>query len=71
MMFSNFYVLRPDLAFYREDGSVRYATGREFFYIDDNHLSDAGAEEVPGLFSEAIQKAVSASNAPDPAQSKL
>lgn len=62
IMFPNLYVLRPDLAFYREDGSVRYANGSEFFYIDDNHLSDAGAEEVRGIFSEAIQKAVSVSN---------
>lgn len=47
-------VLRPDLAFYMPDGSVRYAAGRDFFYADDDHLSQAGAEHVRGVFESAI-----------------
>lgn len=48
-------VLRVDRDFSRPDGSIRYAEGRQFFYADDNHLSDAGAELVKGLFRGAIR----------------
>jgi len=36
--------------FRRDDGSVRYAEGRRFFYTDDDHLNDTGALEVADLF---------------------
>lgn len=49
-------VLRPDHEFLLPDGSVRYALGRVFFYADDNHLSDAGAESVRGMFEEMIHE---------------
>jgi peptidoglycan/LPS O-acetylase OafA/YrhL len=50
-------VLRPDLSFYNEDGSIRYASGRTFFYVDDDHLSDAGSELVRSLFEKAMSDA--------------
>lgn len=52
-------VLRPDLAFYQPDGSVRYADGRDFLYADDDHLSQAGANRVRSLFETAIIEATS------------
>jgi hypothetical protein len=48
-------VLRPDKLFFNPDSSVRYAEGRKFYYIDDNHLSLAGAELARPLFEEAIR----------------
>lgn len=53
----NLSVLRPDLTFYKKDGSIRYAEGRKFFYADDDHLNDAGVEEVRPLFEKAIAEA--------------
>lgn len=47
-------VIRPDLEFYHADGSIRYAEGRKFYYMDEDHLSDAGAERVKGLFAELL-----------------
>jgi len=58
--FPNLRVLRADLPFYEKDGSVRYAEGRTLFFIDDNHLSDAGSEEVRGQFESAIVEAMHA-----------
>jgi len=55
--FPNLHVLRADLPFYKEDGSVRYLSGRTFFYVDNNHLTSAGAEVVRGLFQCAIADA--------------
>jgi peptidoglycan/LPS O-acetylase OafA/YrhL len=55
--FTNMQVLRPDLSFYNKDGSIRYASGRTFFYADDDHLSDAGSELVRSLFEKAITDA--------------
>lgn len=60
--FHNLRVLRADLPFYREDGSIRWASGRSFFYADDDHLTDAGAEVVRRLFRSAIAEAHSASS---------
>jgi peptidoglycan/LPS O-acetylase OafA/YrhL len=40
--------------FQRGDGSVRYAEGRRFFYMDDDHLNDTGASEVADLFAKWI-----------------
>ena len=48
--FANVRVLDAAARFQREDGSVRYAEGRRFFYTDDDHLNDTGAEEVADLF---------------------
>jgi hypothetical protein len=55
--FPNLHVLRPDLAFYRSDGSILWASGRTVYYADTDHLSEAGAEIVEGLFASAIAKA--------------
>ena len=52
--FPGLRVLRADRAFFHADGSVRYSEGRKFFYVDNNHLSAAGAEEVRALFEDAI-----------------
>lgn len=51
-------LLRVDDAFYLPDGAVRYAEGRSFFYADDDHLSEAGAQHVQGRIAEAIARAV-------------
>jgi len=50
-------VLRSDLAFYHDNGSIRYAEGKSFFYLDTNHLTDAGTQQVRDLFSTAISEA--------------
>ena len=55
--FPNLRVLRPDLAFYEKDGSIRWISGRTVYYADDDHLADAGADVVRGLFENAIAKA--------------
>jgi peptidoglycan/LPS O-acetylase OafA/YrhL len=55
--FSNLRVLRVDLPFYKGDGSIRYESGRAFFYADGDHLSEMGAEVVRGLFRSAITEA--------------
>jgi hypothetical protein len=62
--FPNLRVLRADLPFYQEDGSIRYASGRTFFYADDDHLSDMGTEVVRGLFQSAIAEVHSDSSSP-------
>jgi hypothetical protein len=56
--FPNFRVLRADLPFYEGDGSIRYESGRAFFYADGDHLSEMGAEVVRGLFKNAITEAI-------------
>jgi lysophospholipase L1-like esterase len=40
--------------FYQEDGSVRYAEGRRFFYTDDDHLNDTGAAEISDLLQQSL-----------------
>jgi peptidoglycan/LPS O-acetylase OafA/YrhL len=50
-------LLRVDQPFYADDGTVRYASGRTFFYADDNHLSDAGAEQLRDVCTRAIATA--------------
>ena len=60
--FPNLRVLRADLPFYQEDGSIRYASGRSFFYADSNHLTDVGTEVVRGLFEKEIAEAHSGSS---------
>lgn len=50
-------VLRVDRLFYQRDGNLRYAEGRQFFYADDDHLSEVGSEQTRELFKEAIREA--------------
>ena len=52
--YKNLSVLRADLPFYTADGFIRYAEGRNFFYADNNHLSDVGSNVVRPLFQQAI-----------------
>ena len=54
----NLKLLRPDRAFYQADGSVRIFSGRTMYYADDDHLSQAGADLVRGIFQEAIAAAL-------------
>ncbi|MFN7986148.1 MAG: acyltransferase family protein [Thermoanaerobaculia bacterium] len=49
-------LLRVDDAFRLPDGNVRYAEGRKFFYADDDHLSQAGAEQVQDRIAAAIAR---------------
>ncbi|MBK8598364.1 MAG: acyltransferase family protein [Holophagales bacterium] len=49
-------LLRVDDAFCLPDGTVRYAEGRKFFYADDDHLSQAGAEVVESRLAAAIAR---------------
>jgi peptidoglycan/LPS O-acetylase OafA/YrhL len=55
--FPKLQLLRVDQPFYTESGSVRYSSGRTFFYADDNHLSDAGAEQLRDICTRAIAAA--------------
>jgi peptidoglycan/LPS O-acetylase OafA/YrhL len=55
--FSHLRVLRPDRLFYQSDGSILYAKGRTFFYMDDDHLCDAGSERVRGMLTQVINEA--------------
>jgi hypothetical protein len=47
-------LVRADRPFYMSDGSVRYYSGRNFYYADDNHLTDAGADVLRDIFAKAI-----------------
>jgi len=53
----NLRVIRPDSYFYDVDNSIRYSTGRDFYYADDDHLTDVGSEVVRGLFEKEIDEA--------------
>jgi hypothetical protein len=50
-------VIRADRLFYQPDQSVKYAEGRAFYYTDDDHLSDTGAELTRPLFEAALDRA--------------
>jgi hypothetical protein len=50
----NLIVVRSHFAFLNTNGSLRYADGRKFFYLDDNHLTDAGTEELRPLLEKVI-----------------
>lgn len=52
--FPKVQLLRVDPQFYMEDGSVRYSSGRSFFYADNHHLTQAGAEQVRPLIATTI-----------------
>lgn len=56
--FRNVQLLRVDQPFYFEDGSIRFAEGRKFYYADDDHLTDAGAELLRELCRQAIVNAI-------------
>ena len=58
-------LLRVDDPFTLPDGTVRYAEGRRFFYADDDHLSQAGAELVQDRIAAAIASGCGIT-APDP-----
>lgn len=60
--FENLRILKADGSFYLPDGSIHYASGKDFFYADDDHLSDAGSEVVRPLFEQAIIEAQSATS---------
>jgi peptidoglycan/LPS O-acetylase OafA/YrhL len=51
-------LLRADAPFYLPDGSIRYASGRTFYYLDDNHLSTEGTELLREPLTQAIQEAL-------------
>ena len=55
--FPKLQLLRVDQPFYANNDAVRYASGRTFFYADDNHLSDAGAEQLRDVCTRAIAAA--------------
>jgi peptidoglycan/LPS O-acetylase OafA/YrhL len=52
---SSLTVLRPDKLFYNDDLSIRYVSGRKFFYADDDHLSEDGSEITRSLFLRTIK----------------
>ena len=54
--FPNLHILRPDLSFYSDDGSIRWVYGRTSYYADDDHLAEAGAAVVRPLFEKAIEE---------------
>jgi len=62
--FPNMVIIRADLPFYLENGGVRYASERKFFYADNDHLTDAGAEQTQEQFTRAIMDARKAHSPP-------
>src|ERR1019366_8821539 len=56
--FPKVHLLRVDTLFYGDDDSVRYSTGRSFLYIDDNHLSEVGADLSRDMCRRAIIEAL-------------
>ena len=55
--YQNFQVLRVDSLFYNKDGSIKYSAGRDFFYLDVDHLTDVGSEVARPIFERAIKEA--------------
>jgi hypothetical protein len=53
---SRLRILHPDPLFFKPDGSVFYAEGRKFFYTDEDHLSDTGADLLRPLFAQELTK---------------
>jgi len=64
--FPKVHLLRVDTLFYRDDDSVRYSSGRSFLYIDDNHLSEAGADLSRDMCRRAIIQALVGSDEAPP-----
>ncbi len=52
-------VIRADQYFCNPDGSVRYFSGRDFFYLDEDHLAEAGAMQLHDALKAAIAEACS------------
>jgi hypothetical protein len=63
--------MRVDPQFYMEDGSVRFSSGRSFFYADDNHLSQAGVEQLRPLITRTIVAIKEAAHSPAGAQDRI
>jgi hypothetical protein len=61
--FDGVCVLRPDIALLMTDNRVRYLSSRKLLYIDDNHLSDEGAELFRPLFRKALTDTIQRSKA--------
>ncbi len=64
--FPRLRLLRADEPFHLKDGTVRYSSGRSFFYVDDDHLTDAGSEQVRGRCARAIAAAAGIEVEPGP-----
>ncbi|MDB5391182.1 MAG: hypothetical protein JWM11_6828, partial [Planctomycetaceae bacterium] len=50
-------LVRVDSPFYLQDGSIKYSSGRTFFYLDDDHLCQAGVELLRETCFQAIAAA--------------
>jgi len=50
-------LLRPDRLFLNQDGSVRYSSGRTFYYADDDHLAESGAALLRTPLTNALNEA--------------
>jgi hypothetical protein len=57
--FGNLSVLRPDKLFLQKDGSIKWSDGRSFFYADEDHLTESGADVARPLLERAIADATS------------
>jgi peptidoglycan/LPS O-acetylase OafA/YrhL len=69
--FPEVQLMRVDPQFYMEDGSVRFSSGRSFFYADDNHLSQAGVEQLRPLITRTIVAIKEAAHSPAGAQDRI
>ena len=56
--FEGLRVLRPDLQLLMPQNRVHHLASRKLLYIDDNHLSNEGAELFRPLFRKAITDAI-------------
>jgi hypothetical protein len=64
----NLMFLRADLCFLHPDGSLRYFSGDKFFYFDEDHLSDAGAQEMRPVFEQVFSPSQAASRSQCPSR---
>lgn len=53
--FPKLEILRVDSPFLQSDGTVRYWEGRHFYYLDNDHLTDAGSEVVRSIFEPVMR----------------
>ncbi len=49
-------VLHTEDRFSAPDGTVRYSAGRDFYYLDDDHLTEAGAQLLRPRFAAALDE---------------
>ena len=61
--FEGLHVLRPDIRLLMPHNRVNYLKAGKLLYIDDNHLSDEGAELFRPLFRKALNEAIRRSEA--------